>query len=61
MQYNKAMALVGNKTDWELQAMRKALSTFPILNSDDENKRLEAVKIIILSRKAKKVMTGFTL
>jgi len=41
---------LGDRADWELKNMKKALSMFPILNSPEENKRLEDVKTLIKLR-----------
>ena len=42
---------LGNRADWELKNMRKALSMFPILNSPEENQRLKDVKTVLRYRK----------
>ena len=46
-----ARAILGNRATWELSAMKKALTMFPILNSDEDNERLEAVKVMLKARK----------
>lgn len=51
MSKSEAKEIVGNRATWELKNMKKALSSFPILNSEEENKRLEAVKIVLKERK----------
>jgi hypothetical protein len=35
---------------WELEAIRKALSTFQVLNTPEENARLAAVEEILYNR-----------
>jgi hypothetical protein len=40
-----------NRATWELQNMKRALSMFPILNTEEENKRLEEVKKELKLRK----------
>ena len=45
MDINEAKKIVGNQPRWALQNMVKALSMLPVLNTDEENKRLEAAKI----------------
>lgn len=52
MNYNQAFEILGNRAKWELQNMKKALSTFPILNTEEENERLEAVKTLLRTHKA---------
>jgi hypothetical protein len=42
-----------NRATWELQNMKKALNMFPILNTPEENERLEEVKKE-LKRRSKK-------
>ena len=43
-----------DKPAWELRNIKKALSTLGgFLNSDDDNARLEAVSIILRSRRGK--------
>lgn len=49
--YREALNRLGNRADWELKNMRKALSMFPILNTEEENQRLEDVKTILKLRK----------
>ena len=36
---------------WELKATKAALSKLPLLNSADDNARLEAIKLELLKRK----------
>ena len=36
---------------WELLNMKKALSMMPILNTEDENNRLAAVKLLLRTKK----------
>lgn len=47
MNIQEAKNILGNRSEWELKNMKKALSMFPILNSEEENKRLEAVKLLL--------------
>lgn len=42
-----------NRPTWELVAMRKALSLLPLLNTEEENERLAAVKAELRRRKAR--------
>ena len=49
MTIEKAKNILGDRAIWELKAMRKALSIMSILNSDEENERLEAIKTILKS------------
>ena len=43
-----------NKTTWELKNMVKALSIFELLNTDEENQRLENAKKELRKRSNKK-------
>lgn len=47
MSRNQALQILGNRARWELLAMKKALSMHSWLNSQEEKKRLEAVKILL--------------
>jgi len=47
MTKEEALKLVGNRAEWELKAMKKALSMIQFFNTDEENKRLKAVKILL--------------
>lgn len=50
MTKEKAKALLGDRARWELVQMKKALSMLPLFNSDEENERLEAVKVLLKSK-----------
>jgi hypothetical protein len=50
MSKDKAREILGDRATWELKNMKKALSSFPILNTEEENKRLEAVKVMLKER-----------
>lgn len=47
MTIKEARELIGNRATWELKVMRRALSNFPALNTAEENKYLEAVKLLL--------------
>ena len=47
MDYKEAQKILGNKALWELVRMKRALSHLELLNTEEENKRLEAVKVMI--------------
>jgi hypothetical protein len=47
MTKERASALLGDRADWELRKMRHALEMFPILNTEEDNERLEAVKVLL--------------
>lgn len=51
---NEAKEILGDRAGWELQNMKKALTMFPILNTPEENLRLEAVKIQLRLRRLMK-------
>lgn len=50
MTIDKAKAILGDRATWELRNMRVALSTLSILNTNEENERLEAVKAVLKDR-----------
>jgi len=39
--------ILGDRAIWELRNMKKALETFSILNTPEEDERLEAVKAML--------------
>ena len=47
MTTTEALKIVGNRASWELLNMKLALSTLTLLNTPEENKRLEAIKILL--------------
>jgi len=47
----RAENLIGNRADFELRNMKKALSMLSALNSPQDNQRLKAVKTILKLRK----------
>lgn len=49
-----AEKILGDRADWELRAMKKALTTMPLLNTPEENQRLQAVKVMLRSRRQAK-------
>ena len=53
MTLTQAVDLVGDRATWELENMKKALQMLGALNTDEENQRLEAVKIILKDRRKK--------
>jgi preprotein translocase subunit YajC len=55
MSLSEAEARLGNRATWELEAMKRALSTFRILNTPEQEKDLEAVKVLLRERKKKKM------
>ncbi|MEK6880127.1 MAG: hypothetical protein AABY22_10985 [Nanoarchaeota archaeon] len=54
MSIKQAMDILGNRADWELVRMKKALSKLPTLNTPEENERLEAVKVLLKNRKKRR-------
>ena len=55
MNYKEAIDIVGsNRAKWELKNMKKALSFAPLLNSVEDEKRLKAIKVILIERRKKK-------
>ena len=51
MTKQQAQAILGNKATWEMKAIKKALNMLSLLNTPEENLRLQAVTIL-LSKKA---------
>ena len=51
MTMKQALAIIGNRAKWEIIAMERALSTHAWLNTPDENRRLEACKIVLKGTK----------
>ena len=49
MNLKQANEILGDRATWELRNMKKALEMLPMLNSDEENERLEAVKTVLKS------------
>lgn len=51
MTTQEARAILGDRAHWELIHMKKALSMFPVMNTDEEKQRLEAVKVLLKPEK----------
>ena len=51
MDKQQAQNILGNRARWELLHMKKALSSFIVLNTQEENNKLEAVKVLLKSTK----------
>ena len=51
MTRQQALTIVGNKATWELKAIKKALSMLSLLNTPEENLRLQAVTVLLSKRK----------
>lgn len=47
MELKEAKEILGDRATWELTAMKRALSSIPFLNTDEDNQRLEAVKVML--------------
>lgn len=47
MTHEQAKKIVGNQPRWALVNMRRALSMLNLLNTPEENERLEAVKVLL--------------
>jgi hypothetical protein len=43
----EAQKILGNRVKWELQNMKKALLIMAVLNTPEENERLEACKVML--------------
>lgn len=59
MTVEQAKEILGDRAAWELKVMVKALSKLPMLNTDEENKRLEAAKAMLKYLRSKGVKEGF--
>lgn len=46
----EALNILGDRATWELRHMKKALESLSMLNTDEENLRLEAVKTLLKAR-----------
>jgi hypothetical protein len=51
MSFNEYVKLLNRRPRWELLNMKKALSMMQILNTEDENNRLAAVKLLLRTKK----------
>jgi len=47
MNKEEAIKLIGDRPRWELLEMKKALELVPFFNTKKDNKRLEAIKILL--------------
>lgn len=52
MTTEEALKIVGNQPVWAIRNMRIALAMHPWLNSEEDNRRLEACKTIERMRKS---------
>jgi hypothetical protein len=50
----EAKEILGDRPHWELLNMKKALSLMPLFNSEEDNLRLEAIKVMLRSKGVKK-------
>lgn len=53
MTLEKAKRIVGNQATWALKNMVKALNLLPLLNTPEDDERLEAAQIVLRSRREK--------
>jgi len=53
MGLKEAEVIIGNAARWEVVNMKKALSSMELLNTPEENERLEACKVWLRSHKAR--------
>lgn len=55
MNPKQSKEILGDRASWELQNMKRALSKLQIMNTEEENLRLEAVNVALKElRKARK-------
>ena len=53
MELQEARNILGDRATWELRNMKKALEMIPFFNTQEEDERLEAVKIELKERNRK--------
>jgi hypothetical protein len=46
--------MIGNKADWELKAIKRAYGVFELLNTPEENKMLQATRMVLNDRNRRK-------
>jgi len=51
MTLERAIKILGSRAKWELQNMKRTLSTLSLLNSDEEDERLDAVSFALSHQK----------
>ena len=47
MNIKTALNIIGNRTIWEIYAIKNSLSMLPLLNTDKENLLLEACNVVL--------------
>lgn len=47
MTIEQAKKTLGNRPEWELRRIIKALGAFPILNTPEDNERLMAARVLL--------------
>ena len=60
MTKEKAKEILGERPKWELQNTKKALSIMVVFNTEEENLRLEACKILLRKEKSERRKTNHT-
>jgi transcription antitermination factor NusG len=50
MSVTEAKVLIGDRANWELKAMYKALTSLRLMNTKEEEKRLAAVRVLLKER-----------
>ncbi len=51
MDLKTAKEILGDRATWELRNMKKALTMLPFFNTEEENRRLEAIEVVLKHRK----------
>jgi len=54
MDIKKAKQILGDRATWELQNMKIALEMMPIINTQEDNERLEAVKVMLREKRKRR-------
>ena len=56
MSFKEAENVLGDRANWELLKMKKALTSMRAVNSDADEKRLSAVRVYLKSKKTPKTL-----
>lgn len=54
MTLDEAKNIIGNRSEWELKHMIRALNMFSFLNCAEDNRRLTAAKIVLKDKRKRK-------
>lgn len=54
MTLEKAKAIIGNRSEWELKHIIRALNMFSFLNNPEDTERLQAAKLVLKSIRSRR-------